>query len=176
MSESDLATLINFSTNDIINIINGKKGIVLLTAEKISKVFGRRYFELGNPNFPISTEDDLPQSTKIAISLRESKGQPKKYSDHKLGKNLDSIIGTSFLHVPRTSQEMFDQLPENVKTEIKSHHRVTDLMQKPKKQKLVATIISEDDQLTFQLREYAPKDNILNIKPVSKKSKGNHGK
>ncbi|NVM62249.1 hypothetical protein FHW88_000525 [Mucilaginibacter sp. SG538B] len=112
-------------------IIDGDKGVVLKTLEKIAAFFGLKYYEMGNPNFPIPPEDKLPTTTKLVIAKRKVEGEPKKYSDHRLTEALDAVLSGSYLEEPRTSKQILTQLPEDVRTAIKNEaRRITDLLKR----------------------------------------------
>nr|WP_068892565.1 hypothetical protein [Pedobacter panaciterrae] len=129
--EADLARLIKSNTDDIKEILEGKKGVVLKSAERISNVFGLRYFEFGNPKFKLPNIKDLPDQTRDLILNRKEKGvtQINRNYGIDLAGNLDKILNSTFLSTPHTAEEIWAQLPEEVRSKVEPR-RVTDLLGK----------------------------------------------
>lgn len=130
--DADIARLIRSNTDAIDEILAGKKGIVLRTAEKISwAVFGIRYFELGNPRFPLPKEKDLPPETQEAITERKKKGTPEinRNTDLNLPFHVRNVLKSGKLKSEFTSSDVWKLLPDNIKEQIKSI-RITDLFKK----------------------------------------------
>jgi len=130
--EADVARLIRSNTDAIDEILVGEKGIVLKTAEKIAWiVFGIRYFELGNPKFPIPKKKDLPLETQEAIVERKKKGVPEinRNTDLNLPLHVNNVLKSGRLKREFTSSDVLGLLPDNIKEQIPSI-RVTDLFKK----------------------------------------------
>jgi hypothetical protein len=139
--EADLARLIKFNTDDIKEILEGKKGVVLKSAERISNVFGLRYFELGNPKFEIPKVKDLPKQTTDLILNRKEKGVPQVNRNYgiDLAGNLDIILNSGFLNTPHTAEEIWAQLPEEVRNKVEPR-RITDLLGKSPRNSMIEKI------------------------------------
>ncbi|RYF26670.1 MAG: hypothetical protein EOO42_00860 [Flavobacteriales bacterium] len=73
----DVAYLAKTNTEVITGLLNGEKGAVLKTLEAIANIFGLRYFEFGNPNYPIPTKEAIPVKTKQRIAFRKKEGKPE---------------------------------------------------------------------------------------------------
>lgn len=131
LSEADLAKLIKSNTDDIREILEARKGVVLKTAEKISNLFGLRYFEFGNPKFPLPKVKDLPQDTQIAIEQRKKKGNPEivRNNDLNLGIHVRKVLESKKLPLEFASSDILQLLPDEVKNQITSR-RITDLFRK----------------------------------------------
>ncbi|WP_442588246.1 hypothetical protein ACSBL2_19590 [Pedobacter sp. AW31-3R] len=157
LTEGDLSRLINSNTNKIQDILSGKTGIVLNSAEKISNVFGLRYFELGNPLFSIPLIEYLPEETQKFIEKRKVRGIPvinRNYSNDIAG-NLDKIINESdVLHFPVTAEEIRLRLPKEIRDTIKAS-RITDLLKKSGRDKIVIQVDKRGKEFLFQLKEFA---------------------
>ena len=100
----DIAYLAKTNSEVIAGILQEKKGIVLKTLEAISNIFSLRYFEFGNPRYPIPTLESLPSKTQQRISFRKKEGLPKEtiYSQNAINERIKTIlltykIGSEFL-------------------------------------------------------------------------------
>jgi len=160
LAYTDLAKLIRMSSIDIQEIIAGKKGVVLITAEKISRVFGLAYYEFGNIEFPLPSFDELPENTKAVIKQRMKAGPPKQFGDHDLSGALDDILNGSFLAEPRTAKEILAQMPASVRAAVQNNAaRITDLLKrKPRSLRVKRFKIDGEKELKFQLIEFVAKD------------------
>ncbi|MFA6071819.1 MAG: hypothetical protein WC810_24855 [Janthinobacterium sp.] len=130
--EADLVRLINSTnTDDIKEILSGKKGVVLKTAERISNIFGLRYFEFGNPKRPIPKITDLPKATQAAILERKKKGNPEiiRNNDLNLGVHVRNVLASAKLANEFTSSDVLKLLPAEIINQITSR-RITDLFRK----------------------------------------------
>jgi hypothetical protein len=157
--EADIARLVKSNTDDIREILDGQKGVVLKTAEKISNAFGLRYFELGNPKFPLPKIKQLPEETQDAIKYRKEKGtaQIVRNYDNDIAGNLDRIIyETDLLHQPVTAEEIRLHFPEDIRDTIKAT-RITDLLKKSGRDQLVIQVDKKGREHLFQLKEFVGK-------------------
>lgn len=132
LAEADISRLTRLSSKSVSDILIGSKGIVLKTAEQISSiVFGIRYFELGNPQFPLPRLEDLPESTQIAIANRKEKGfaDNARNIDLNLPKHVMIVLGSGRLELEFTSSDIWKLLPLDIQGQVKSI-RITDLFKK----------------------------------------------
>lgn len=130
--EADIARLIKSNTDTMNEILDGQKGIVLKTAEKISwVVFGIRYFEFGNPKFPIPKKNELPGKTQDAIAERKKRGVPgiNRNTNLNLPLHVSNVLKSGRLNNEFTSSDVWELLPDDIKAQIKSI-RITDLFKK----------------------------------------------
>ena len=156
---ADIARLSKLNTASMEDMLNGSKGIVLKTAEKISNAFGLRYFELGNPKFPLPKIKQLPQETQDAIKYRKEKGNTQivRNYDNDIAGNLDWIIyETDLLHQPVTAEEIRLSFPLDIRDAIKST-RITDLLKKSGRDRFVVQVGKRGREHLFQLKEFAEK-------------------
>jgi hypothetical protein len=120
---ADIARLID-STNieGVKKIQNGKKGIVLKSAERIANIFGLRYFELGNPKHHLPRFEDLPLVTQDAIAKRKESGitETSRNKDLHLPKHVRDALNHKQLASEFTSADVMEILPKNVQQQIKS--------------------------------------------------------
>lgn len=159
LTVADIASLSNLNTGAIDKILKGDKGIVLKTAEKISNVFGVRYFELGNPSFKIPNLKDLPRRTQDTIKNREEIGIPEinRNYENDIAGNLDRIIHeSSVLHVPVTAEEIRLVFPPEIRDMIKAT-RITDLLKKSGRGEVVIVVGKRGKEYLFQLKAIAEK-------------------
>lgn len=85
MEAIDIAFLIKTKKEVIEGLLDSKKGIVLNTLEAIAQIFGLRYFQFGDPNFPMPDYHSLPQKTKDRITYRKKEGSSLSRSYNSLG-------------------------------------------------------------------------------------------
>ena len=128
---ADIARLTNSNTDAIDEVFDGKKGIVLKTAERISNIFGLRYFEFGDPNFPLPQIDKLPMATQKAILERKKKGSPEivRNNDLNLAVHIKGVLTSGLLENEFTSSQLLKLLPVDISSQITSR-RITDLFRK----------------------------------------------
>ncbi|WPU95748.1 hypothetical protein SNE25_09480 [Mucilaginibacter sabulilitoris] len=144
------------SSVDIQDIIDGKKGMVLITAEKIGRVFGLTYYEFGNPKYPLPAFNELPESTKVLIAERKKVGAPRKFVDHGLADALDKILNSHFLKEPHTAKEIFAQMPMAVRDLVRNAARISDLLNREPRSLLVIKFkIKGSREYSYQLIEFA---------------------
>ncbi|KLT64733.1 hypothetical protein [Pedobacter sp. BMA] len=92
----DIAHLADTTSDIIIGILSGEKGLVLITLENIANIFGLRYFEFGNPKHPIPSFSQLPEDTQLRIKFRKDKGKPEKitYKQSPINEHIQIVLGT----------------------------------------------------------------------------------
>lgn len=132
LTTADISKLIKSNTDAIVEVLEGEKGIVLKTAEKISwMVFGIRYYEFGNPKFPFPKKKSLPKATQEAIVARRKKGtsQFNRNTDLNLPIHINDVLDSGKLEHEFTSSDVWSLLPESIQGQIKSI-RITDLFSK----------------------------------------------
>jgi hypothetical protein len=154
----DIAYALKTNTESIALIINGNKRVYLETIEKIADLFGLAYYEMGNPDYPIPSEKDLPENTKLIIKKREIDGEPKKYGDHDINQSLDDIFRGSFLEIPRTTTEIAKELPHSIPSTVRTASRVSDAIKKGTWDGLIAKLPKPDgERQRYQLVKFIGK-------------------
>lgn len=157
--ETDIAKAIGSSSKKIVEIINGQKGVMLETIDTISGLFKLTYYEMGNPNFPFPSFQDLPLKMQGIISKRKELGFVDRDYGFDLGGKLDLVIASDFLEIPRTSEAISMYIEGQVGREIQAV-RITDLLGRSPRNKLVIKVGKERSKNLYQLK-------------VSVKNKGN---
>jgi len=155
--EADLGALIGTGSGDIKGILNFTKSVGLKRLGRIASIFGLTYYEFGNPLHPYPKFDDLPLETQIAITKRKEIGNPNRDYSKDLAGNLDKILSTDYLSMPRTAEEIWQQLPINVRETI-GPTRVTDLLGKNPRNKMVTKVGKKGKEHLFQLKKVAEKE------------------
>lgn len=114
----DIAFLAKSNKKTIDAVLARTGGIELVTQEAISQAFGLRHFQFGNPDFPISSFDSLPESTKERIAFRKKHGphETTSYNQRLLNEKISMVlpdykIGAEFLaeHIAAALQETFKE-------------------------------------------------------------------
>ncbi len=135
----DIAKLSKLNSDVVDEILEAKKGIVLKTAERISKVFGLRYFQFGNPAFKFPAKTNLPVDTQKTIAHRKAMGAPvntTKNTDLNLPLHVTEILESGKLSEKFTSTNIYNLLPAEIQ-EKTSPNRVSDLFKRGALKKLV---------------------------------------
>ncbi|SOD15132.1 hypothetical protein [Pedobacter xixiisoli] len=70
----DIAYLANSVKKTISSVLDDTGSLKLETVEAVAKSFGLRYFEFGNPNYPMPSFESLPEKTKQRIAYRKKEG------------------------------------------------------------------------------------------------------
>lgn len=127
--EQDIANLANSNVEVIYGVINCEKGIVLKTLEAIANIFGLRYFELGNPEYPMPASNTLPKKTIEKIEWRKKQGPPiqTKYNIINLNQQITGVLSNYSLEAKFVPSDIFGALPSETKETIKKASRITDL-------------------------------------------------
>src|SRR5690606_9480154 len=119
------------ATTDIVkDLKNGKNGPTIAKAESISQIFGLRYYQFVDPEFPPLSKDKLPRATITVIENREENGPPKykgKYNKLELKKNLLSVLIEFVDRETFLPSEVFTSLSEDLKGKLGSATRITGL-------------------------------------------------
>jgi len=149
-----LAKYLVISGNDIRNIIAGKKGVVLKTAEKTASFFGLKYFQMANPDFPVPEEANLPDEILTFIASNK----PKTYGEHDLNEALKEIFNGNFLEIPRTTTEIANELPHSIPSTVRTASRISDAIKKGTWDGLIAKLPKPDgERQRYQLVKFIGK-------------------
>ena len=157
LTEADLGALIGTSSGDIKGMLNSTKSVGLIRLDRIASIFGLTYYEFGNPSHPYPKFRNLPIDTQSAILKRKEAGTPNRDYSKDLPGNLDKILSTDYLSIPRTAEEIWQQLPNSLKHKIGST-RVTDLLGREPRNKMVTKVGKRGKEHLFQLKKLAEKE------------------
>ncbi|RQO66815.1 hypothetical protein DBR40_21405 [Pedobacter sp. KBW01] len=110
----DIAYLVQTKKDVIDGVLKNEKGIVLYTLEQIAQIFGLRYFEFGNPNYPIPSFDSLPAKTKQRIAYRKKVGPPKEvtYKQSDINDQIKEILARHKIGDQFLAEEIAKQILE----------------------------------------------------------------
>lgn len=92
----DIAYLVQTKKDVIDGVLKNEKSVVLYTLEQIAQIFNLRYFEFGNPNYPIPSFDSLPEKTKQRIAYRKKEGPAKEitYTSSEINISISKVLAT----------------------------------------------------------------------------------
>ncbi|WP_214228827.1 helix-turn-helix transcriptional regulator [Pedobacter sp. B4-66] len=139
LNQEDLATLMDILQPDYSEIESAKKSIGLDRAQLVATVYGIKYYSMADPNYPIPQFDQLPIATQNAISIRKEVGlNPRDYNVN-LADNLNNVLNSDFLNTPHTAEEIWAQLPEEVRNKVEPR-RITDLLGKSPRNSIIQKI------------------------------------
>lgn len=151
----DIAYALKTNAESIVKIINGDKSVYLETVEKIADIFGVKYYQMADPEFPLPSKKNLPENTKTLIEERKASGEPKKYGDHDLNQELDKIFRGNFLEIPRTTTEIANELPRSIPSTVRTASRVSDAIKKGTWEGLIAKLPKPDgERQRYQLVKF----------------------
>ncbi len=169
MTQELLATLMGTRGAYIVMVEKGKVGIGLANLEKYARFFGVTYYEMGNPDYPVPTWDELPPASKLKINKAKdaiaSQAQDRKvvYRDRTINaKQLHELYAGGYFGVPRTSRETFRTLrPDIPESEYPKHFRniakISDTLSKGKFAKLLDKLepVAGSTSVRFVIRDPA---------------------
>lgn len=129
LNQEDLANLMDILQPDYSEIESAKKSIGLDRAQLVANVYGIKYYSMADPNCPVPQFDQLPVATQNTVLNRKQSGlSPRDYNIN-LADNLDIVLNSDFLNTPRTAEEIWAQLPEELRSKVEPR-RITDLLGK----------------------------------------------
>ncbi|MEH6307831.1 hypothetical protein RYH73_19410 [Olivibacter sp. CPCC 100613] len=101
----DIAYLAKSAKKNIIAVLNYTGSLELETLEAISQIFGLKYYQFGNPDFPIPSFESLPDKTKERIAYRKKAGKPvlKVYTSLELTEKISEVLSeykTGYVFLP----------------------------------------------------------------------------
>lgn len=125
----DIKTLLKATTDIVKDLKSGVNGPTITKAESIAQIFGIRYYQFADPNFPLPLKHDLPSATIKAINEREKNGPAVSRGTYqKL--DLKLVVLETLKEFKDKKKflpsEVHKNLPEEVKTSI-SATRITGL-------------------------------------------------
>jgi len=118
LEAGDLGKLIGTNATDINEIINLKRKLGINRANKISSVFGLKYYQFANEGVKFIPKKELPKSTINIIDERKKKGP----STIEIDTSLDLPINTMriLINLDFNSEFTPNSIYENLSDEIKS--------------------------------------------------------
>lgn len=125
----DIKHLLKTSTDIVDDLKKAKNGPTLRKMESITKLFGLRYYEFGNPDFPLPEKENLPTATIEKIDMRKETGPPESRHYNKLDLNqavLNALKAFAYKEEFLPS-EVYGSLPEDLKEKLGSATRITGL-------------------------------------------------
>ncbi|MEN5380720.1 hypothetical protein [Sphingobacterium kitahiroshimense] len=125
----DIKNLLNATTDIVEDLKKAKNGPTLKKLELISNVYGLRYFEFGNPHYPLPTLENLPETTREKIFQRKELGPPESKNYNKLGLNqavLNALISFED-KIEFLPSDVYESLSSDLKNKLGSPTRITGL-------------------------------------------------
>ncbi|MGH2624531.1 MAG: hypothetical protein ACRDE7_12750, partial [Sphingobacterium sp.] len=125
----DIKNLLNTTTDIHRDLKVAKNGPTLTKAEAIANLFGLKYYEFGNPNFPLLEKENLPPRTREKIEWRKEIGPPKSKLYNKL--DLNQAVLNELKKFADTKEflpsEIYRSLPTDLREKLGSATRITGL-------------------------------------------------
>ena len=118
LGKGDIGKLIGTGATDIKRLLNLERSLGLKRANKISAVFGMKYYQFGDPQTQFLPKNKLPKQTIEAINYRMEVGP----SDIEINTDLDLPMHTMEIlrHLDEESEFTPNAIYEKLPTEIKS--------------------------------------------------------
>ncbi|MCX2477193.1 hypothetical protein OQZ33_22860 [Pedobacter sp. MC2016-05] len=131
LHDVDIAHLAKTNSKAISGILKGQKGAVLKTLEGISNIFGLRYFEFGNPDYPLPSSETIPENTKQRIAYRKKKGlhREKTYSHNAVNEQIKAILKTYKIG----SEFLAEEIANNILSKFGETYSVSEIVDRFKK-------------------------------------------
>lgn len=129
LSQEDVAELMNIKQNAYSAMETGRGDIDLEKADKIAKVYGLRYFQMGDPKQRVPSIENLPSKTKKRALERQAEGKKSRNDELQLPIKVTDILNSGKLPQKFTSADVWELLPEEIKKKVKAI-RITDLFNK----------------------------------------------
>jgi len=126
LEAGDLGKLVGTNATDINDIINLKRKLGINRANKISSVFGLKYYQFANGKIKFLPKKELPKSTINIINERKDKGP----SNIEIDTSLDLPINTLRILVNLdidsefTPNSIYEKLSDQIKSKV-TPNRIT---------------------------------------------------
>jgi transcriptional regulator with XRE-family HTH domain len=129
--EVDIASLTGLTGKKISEILKDPTKTGLNILELIANAFGLRYFQFGDPKFPLPKLAQLPELTKKRIIFRKENGppspvEPGKYKILHLNGHLLIVLNKYKITDVFTASEVFNRLPKEIQDLIDGPSKVAD--------------------------------------------------
>ncbi|MEC3881616.1 hypothetical protein [Parapedobacter sp. 10938] len=126
----DIKKLLKATTDIVKDLKNGKNGPTITKAESISQIFGLRYYQFVDPEVSPLPKEELPAATITAIDDRNENGPPESRGSYN-SLNLKHFIINALVDFKDRKEflpsDVYEVLPEELKSKLKSPIRVTGL-------------------------------------------------
>ena len=126
----DIKKLLKATTDIVKDLKNGKNGPTITKAESISQIFGLRYYQFADPDVSPLPKERLPAATITAIDERNENGPPESRGSYN-SLNLKQSIMNALVDFKDRKEflpsEVYEVLPEELKSKLGSAIRVTGL-------------------------------------------------
>jgi len=126
LEAGDLGKLVGTNATDINDIINLKRKLGINRANKISSVFGLKYFQFANAEVKFVPQEKLPKITINIINERKEKGPSNIEIDTSLDLPINTIRILKNLNVDSefTPNSIHEKLPDEIKSKV-TPNRIT---------------------------------------------------
>ncbi len=165
LTQALLASFMDAHAGYITRVEGGKIAMTLTNLDKYARFFGVTYYQMGNPDHPVPTWDELPQPTKRKITEAKAAiallAQEEKvvYRDRTINaKRLHGLLAEGYFSVPRVSREIFRKLcPDIPESEYPNQKRniakISDTLSKGKFAKLLEKLEPEAGSIAVRFVE-----------------------
>ncbi len=153
----DIKMLLKATTDIVKDLKGGKNGPTITKVETISQIFGRRYYQFVNPDYPPLSREELPSATITAIEKRTESGPPKykgKYNKLELNDSVLYALKKFESKKEFLAQDIFNELSDDLKEKLVSPTRVTGLFSNELKRNVEKTGNTLDKSGPGRKQEY----------------------
>jgi len=132
LEPGDIAFFLKSRKGVVEGLLNSKNEIVLTTLEAISQIFGLRYYQFGDPKFPMPHLNDLPEETKARIKYRKEKGPSITitYNSRDLKEKIHFILSEYNIHDEFLPSEIGKKVNKKFQLELPNFKQITDRFKK----------------------------------------------
>ncbi|HLS94501.1 hypothetical protein BC792_12367 [Sphingobacterium allocomposti] len=154
LTEEDLGKLINSSSDNIRDIVNGSVGLSLGKMIKIANVFSVHYYNFADPAYPLPEERHLSPTTRKKIEKRKAIGIMVRDTSNLLANELDRLISEGYLDKPTTAAMLHTYM--DARLEKRSPAEITNLLNKSPRNAAVVKLPSKIGRHNlYVLKEFA---------------------
>ncbi|GAA4786104.1 hypothetical protein GCM10023231_12520 [Olivibacter ginsenosidimutans] len=138
----DIKKLLKATTDIVEDLKKGKNGPTITKAETISQLFGLKYYQFADPEFPPPLKEQLPPATIAVIHERNQTGPPEsrgKYNKLDLNKVILNALKKFKDKEEFLSADVYESLSEELKEKLGSATRITGLFSEALKENVEKT-------------------------------------
>ena len=152
LSQEDIAEFLGIKQNAYSAMETGRGNIDLDKVDSIAKIYGLRHFQLLQPNQKPPKVNDLPTETRKKVLARQAEGKNPRNDSLALPSRVMEVLLSGSLSKEFTSSEVWTQLQETTRSQIKPV-RITDLFNKGElKEKVVDSGKKRGREKLYRLR------------------------